>query len=343
MKIGVLGAGSLGMIHGALLAKAGYDVTLIDINEQHVKALKKDGAKITGLYEEIIPVKAALSTDITEVFDLILLHTKQMHMLQALNDVEKCINDKTMIVTLQNGIPEEKVAAKYGDKVIGGTVFHGARYIEPGVSELTTNFEAMHIYIGELTGKITERILMIQEIMNNICRIDVTSDILSIKWTKLIMNAALSGVSAALGCTFGEAGENEKSLMSMIYICKEGAEIMQAKGLQAINMEGFFPSVENFTFKTVQELQCIKNNMIALIRLSFNEIASMLQDIRMGRKECEVQEINGEIVKEGKKYGILVPFNEKVVELVTKIISGEMKPILENINEFPLELKNNYL
>ena len=83
--------------------------------------------------------------------------------------------------------------------------------------------------------------------------------------------------------------------------------------------------------------------MIALIRLSFNEIASMLQDIRMGRKECEVQEINGEIVKEGKKYGILVPFNEKVVELVTKIISGEMKPILENINEFPLELKNNYL
>lgn len=336
MKIAILGAGSLGMIHGAFLSKAGYDTTLIDVNKEHVEALNKFGAKIIGLHEEVIPVKASLAKDLNEDFDLVLLHTKQMHMLKALSDISHCINDDTIIVTLENGIPEEKVAKEYGNRVMGGTVFHGAKYIEPGVSELTTKYESMHFYIGELSGKITERAKKVKEIMSSICPVDITTDILSIKWTKLIMNASLSGMSASLGCTFGEAGDNDKSLMAMIHICEEGALVMHQKGLKPIDMEGFCPSVENFSYTSEKQLLIIKKQMLDLISLSYYEIASMLQDIRMGRKECEIQEINGEIVKEGNRLGIPVPFNEKVVELVTKIIAGDMEPVFENIDKFPL-------
>ncbi|MBN1828146.1 MAG: 2-dehydropantoate 2-reductase [Deltaproteobacteria bacterium] len=337
MKIAILGAGSIGMIHGALITKAGYDCTLIDVNREHVDALNKNGAKIVGFYNEAIPVKATTADKLSGIFDVILLHTKQMHMTDALKSIEPYMNNDTMVVTLQNGIPEDKVAHLIGrSRVIGGTVFHGARYIEPGVSELTTEFHCMHTYIGELDGKITPRIKELEKIILATGDVCVTDDILSVKWTKLVMNAALSGMSAALGCTFGEAADNYDSMRCMAYICLEGARIMESKGLKPFEMEGFLPTVENFSFTNREEFAPIDANLKKLIAISYDEIASMLQDIRAGRSSCEIDDINGKVVFEGKEMDIPTPFNEKVVEIVTKIMNKELIPEFENIKYFEM-------
>lgn len=297
MRIAVLGSGSLGMIHGALISKAGFDCTLIDVNKEHIDALNKNGAKIIGLHNEVIPVKAALAKDVKGIFDVILLHTKQMHMEEALKSISSNIDEDTIVVTLQNGIPEDKVANLIGrSHVIGGTVFHGAKYIEPGVSELTTEYDCMHIYIGELDGSISPRIQELEKIIKATGDANITEDILSIKWTKLVMNAALSGMSAALGCTFGEAGDNYDSMRCMAYICLEGAKIMEKKGLKPVEMEGFIPTVENYTFNNKKEFEKVDKNLKELILISYNEIASMLQDIRAGRSQCEIDDINGKVV-----------------------------------------------
>ena len=55
MKIAIVGAGSLGTIIGALLTKGGRDVTLVDANEEHVKALNEKGAQIVGFLEDDRP------------------------------------------------------------------------------------------------------------------------------------------------------------------------------------------------------------------------------------------------------------------------------------------------
>ena len=338
MRIVVLGAGSLGMISGAMMTKAGYDCVLADNNSEHVDALNKHGAKITGLYEDTIPVRAFLPMDLTGTFDVVMLQTKQMHMLEALAGIEKNMRGDTVIVTLQNGVPEDKVAAVYGkERVIGGTVFHGAKYISPGVSELTTDYDCMHTYIGELDGKLTPRVKEIEKILSSAGGASVTSDILAVKWTKLIMNTALSGVSAALGCTFGEASENHDSMMCMGYICSEGAKVMAKKGLKPVEMEGFLPTVENYSFSNKEEFKQVDKQLRELISYSYGEVASMLQDIWAGRTSCEINDINGKIVKEGKEFGIKTPFNEKIVEIVNKILAGELKAEFGNIRyfEFP--------
>ena len=95
MKIAVLGAGSLGMIAGAMMTKGGHDCTLIDTNEEHISALNSGGAKIIGKYTETIPVKAALPGGLTEIFDIVMLQTKQMHMLEALKGIEKNTRENT--------------------------------------------------------------------------------------------------------------------------------------------------------------------------------------------------------------------------------------------------------
>jgi 2-dehydropantoate 2-reductase len=335
MKIAILGAGSLGLITGAMITKAGYDCALVDVNKEHVNALNNNGAQIIGKHVDTIPVKAYLPQELNGIFDIVLLQTKQMHMLEALKSIGKNMNDNTVIVTLQNGVPEDKVVAVYGkERIISGSVFHGAKYIEPGVSELTTDFDCMHIYIGELDGTITPRIKELEKILLTAGGVTISTNILAVKWTKLIMNAALSGVSAALGCTFGTAIENYDSMRLMAYICNEGAKVMEKIGLTPIEMEGFLPTVENYSFTNKQELKKVEKQLSELISYSFDEVASMLQDIWAGRTECEIDDINGKVVQAGAETGIPTPYNEKIVEVVKKILKCELKAEFSNIKSF---------
>lgn len=335
MRSAILGSGSLGMITGALITHNGGDCTLIDANAAHVTALNERGARITGLYEAVIPVTASLPADTKGTFDVVFLLTKQMHMAVALEGIKHSLNEHSVVVTLQNGIPEQKVADMIGaQRVIGGSVFHGARYVEPGVCELTTDFSAMHIYLGELDGRITDRVKAVRDVLLKAGQVSVVDNIQSIKYTKLVMNAALSGVSAALGVSFGEALENDTSMRLMAQITREGAEVMQAKKLTPVEMEGFLPTVENYSFSTRHELVPVEKALRTLILLSYNEIASMLQDIRNGKTECEIDEINGKIVQDGRASGISTPCNQKIVEIVKRVIGKEIPPAVDNLKYF---------
>ncbi len=58
MRSCIYGAGSLGTVLGAYITKNGGQVDLINRNKGHVDAMKKNGAKIVGAVEMIVPVTA---------------------------------------------------------------------------------------------------------------------------------------------------------------------------------------------------------------------------------------------------------------------------------------------
>ena len=68
MKTMILGAGSLGTIAGAILAKKGFDALLVDANKEHVDALNRDGATVEGKMNFTIPVKAATPAAVAKGF-----------------------------------------------------------------------------------------------------------------------------------------------------------------------------------------------------------------------------------------------------------------------------------
>jgi len=77
MKLASLGVGSMGTITGALMTKNGYDVTLIDANKDHVDALNKNGATITGMMEVNVPVKAITPDQMEGTYDIVFYLVKQ--------------------------------------------------------------------------------------------------------------------------------------------------------------------------------------------------------------------------------------------------------------------------
>lgn len=106
MKTAIYGAGSLGTVLGAYLAKAGVDVDLITRNREHVEALNRDGAKIIGTVNMTVPVHALTPDEMTEKYELIILLTKQLDNVNVLKKLQKNMTDDCIVCTLQNGLPE---------------------------------------------------------------------------------------------------------------------------------------------------------------------------------------------------------------------------------------------
>ena len=116
MKALIYGAGSLGIVLGAYLAKGGADIMLCNRNPAQVAALQEKGAQVTGTVEMTVPVQAVLPGDIQDRYDVIFLMTKQLDNAANCTFLKDKLTEQGVIVTLQNGMPEMGVAEVIGSE-----------------------------------------------------------------------------------------------------------------------------------------------------------------------------------------------------------------------------------
>ena len=335
MRFAILGAGSLGTILGAIISKNGGDVTLIDANKEHVDYLNVNGATITGKMElENIPVKAITPDQMTGIYDAVLLLTKQTVNQKALPTLLPFLNEDSVVCTLQNGVPEESVAAIVGaDRTVGGAVGWGGGWISPGVAELYTDPKSMIIEIGSLTGETTEKLKRIADFIELAHPVEINNNLVGFRWSKLLMNATFSGMSAALGCTFGDVLDDEVALRCAIHIGNELIQVARAKG---ITLEEIVPGKDFYTFEYgdaagMQKAMDFARDVWSVHR---PQKASMMQDMEKGIP-CEIGYINGLVVDGGKEAGVVTPFNQMVVDIVKDFESGKAPfPTMANLSRF---------
>ncbi|WFE12953.1 2-dehydropantoate 2-reductase [Bacillus atrophaeus] len=317
MRIAVLGAGSLGTIVGAYLAAGGMDVELIDTYQAHVDALNHKGAKVIGTTDFQAKVKAITPENKSGKYDLVLLLTKQLYNDSVLQELLPFLGADSIVCSLQNGIPEEKVASIVGrERTIAGSVEFGATFIEPGVSRLTTEYTHFKKYafqIGELNGEITERIQRIKSMLDLVGGTHISDNLVGTKWSKLLINNAFSGLSAALNGKYGDILDNEIGIVSAVHIADETIKVGHANGVTFAKMGGL--DIESLELTSENDLPDRIQTFRAAMESSRLLKASMLQDIEKKRK-TEIDYINGVVPKLTEGKGISTPYNDMVVKLV---------------------------
>lgn len=332
MKIAIMGAGSLGTIIGAYLSKEMKEVELIDVNKEHVNALNQSGATITGTVNDNIPVKAITPEEMEGSYDLVLLLTKQMYNQEVLSNLQPHLHDDSIILSLQNGVPEDSLASVLGkNRVIGGSVEFGATWVKPGVSELTTAvdaFKANAFQIGELDGTITERVQQMKDILDIVGNTAISPNLIGTKWAKLLVNVAMSGMSTALGCTYGDILENETAVTSAVMLADETIKVGTATGVEFAELAGY-----NLNIFNLNEAKTNLPQAIGFAKAAFGPQAllkpSMLQDLEKKQKS-EIDYINGVVSSKGKEVNIPTPFNDLLVLLVKK---AEEEKVVPNFNQ----------
>ena len=335
-RIAIMGAGSLGTILGAYITKGGRQIDLIDANKAHVDALNKDGATVIGTVNINVPVKALTPDEMEGKYDLFLYLAKQTYNDTAVPQMVNHLADNGVICTLQNGIPEPEIAKYIGeDRTMGCTVGWGATWIKPGVSEATTTQANWVLHLGRIDGKITDELKEVQSILELMCPTHLTETLMNARWTKLVCNCAFSGMSAVLGCTFGEVLDDPKAVKCAEYIGRECIRVTHALGYTMEEIAPGIPFEGRIDFHNEDERNNLAYPIYEAIYGSANRasIASMLQDIQKGKK-TEVMAIDGVLSKFGKETGVPTPVTDKVVEIILGIEEGKYKPEFKNLDMF---------
>ena len=333
MRTAIYGAGSLGTILGAFITKNGGQVDLVNRNKAHVEALQKEGAKVIGTMNFTQKVTAYTPNEMSGLYDVIFLMTKQQHNTEVVTSIKEFLAPSGVIVTLQNGIPELQIADIVGEnRVLGCTVAWGATLKEPGVCELTSAPDSLTFSLGSLTPGEHPLLPKVKELLQMMGPVELDANFIGTRWSKLLINSAFSGMSAVLGCTFGEAAKDRASRKIVQALIKECIDVCAAGGIKIEPVQGKdivkLLDYNNPVKKAISDFIIpIAIRKHALLR------ASMLQDLEKG-KLTEVDAINGVVSAFGRKVGCPTPMNDKVVEIVHRIEKGELKPQFANLKLF---------
>lgn len=333
MRVAIYGAGSLGTILGAFISKAGVNIELINRNKAHVKALQEKGACIVGTLEFKQPVAAYTPEEMQGIYDIIFLMTKQQHNAEVVETLRPFLAEDGALVTFQNGLPEVLLAEILGEeRVLGCTVAWGATLQSPGVCELTSAPDALSFSLGAMSDKRSKHIERVKELLEMMGTVEVEENFIGTRWSKLLINAAFSGMSAVLGCTFGEAAGPWASRRIVQGLMKECMDVCEAGGIRIEPVQGKdIVKLLNYNnpFKRALSFMIIP----IAIRKHAKLKASMLQDIEKG-KLTEVDAINGAVSDYGRKVGVPTPLNDCVVEIIHRIERGDLKAGRDNLSLF---------
>lgn len=333
MRVAIYGAGSLGTILGAFISKAGEKIELINRNKAHVEALQTKGAQVVGTVEFCQKVVAYTPEEMSGEYDVLFLMTKQQHNVEVVTKLKEYLAPDGVLVTFQNGLPEMQIAEILGaERVLGCTVAWGATLQGPGVCELTSSPDALTFSLGAITPERNKHFEGVKSLLEKMGKVDVEDNFVGTRWSKLLINASFSGMSAVLGCTFGEAAKPRASRRIVQALIKECIDVCKAGGIRIEPVQG----------KDIVKLLDYKGGLkrafsyfiipIAIRKHALLK-ASMLQDIEKG-KPTEVDAINGAVSAYGRKVGCPTPMNDKVVEIIHRIEKGELKPSFDNLSLF---------
>ena len=310
MKVLVMGAGALGSAFGGMLADAGYDVTLIG-REKHMKPIREHGLRITGIWGshaiKNIIATSELNANCEPDADVVLLTTKSFDTENAMQELQPLIADDSVVISLQNGIGNEEIIARYvgKERTMGGTVITGFEMPKPGEVEVTVSADTTKI--GELNNKITPRSRKIVAIFNEAgIPSDAVDNIRMHIWAKALYSAALNPLSAIFKVEYGKLS-NPHSFAIIEDLIREAFKVAEAEKIKL-----FWNSAEEY-------LEYLRREQIPLTE---KHRSSMLNDIERGKK-TEIDFLNGVFVALSKKHNIPTPVNETIVRVIKFLEASE--------------------
>lgn len=325
MKICIVGAGAIGGLLGARLAKAGEEVTLIARGPQ-LEALKTKGLRFIEEdgTEWTVQPRAVGSLRDAGAQDLIVLGMKAHQVAAVVPDLASAYHGETMVLTAQNGIPwwyfmkhggkhEGKIIESVDpggliakglpvDRVIGSVVYPASEIIAPGVLK---HIEGNRFSISEIDNKDSPRIRQVSETLRNAgFKAPVTTDIRSEIWTKLWGNLSFNPISALTHATLVDICQFPMTRELAAQMMTEAQKVGEALGI------AFRVSLE----KRIAGAEAVGKHK-----------TSMLQDVEIGRQP-EIAALVGSIIEMGRIASVPTPHIQAVhalVSLLAKTLADE--------------------
>ena len=326
IRIAVVGTGANGASIGADLIRAGLDVTFIEQWPAHVEAMRANGLTVHLPDEtQVTPVEAYHLCQVAELrttFDVVFTSVKTYDTRWVCELVKPIIRDDSVVVGLQNGMTIDDVSDILGaHRSIGAVLGIAANMHEPGVVVRQVPPSGTWFTVGTMDGRRTERLDQVAAALSHAGVTEVTDDIRSSKWMKLIANIPEMLPSAILGVPLLTAVGIDGVRPVMDAASREAYALATDLGIRMLPVLG----------KTADEIPDSEQYALDLLQAVLDRFSlpdtrvAVLQDWEKGRR-AELDAFSGYIVAKRAELGGRAPVNEAILRLAERIEAGELVP-----------------
>ena len=312
MKVCIYGAGAIGGLMAAWLARSGHEVSVV-ARGAHLDAIRRHGLRVRSKGEvESFAIKAEADPAKLGAQDYVLVVVKGQSLTQVAENISPLLGSDTSVVTAMNGVPwwffhgikdrsirlesldpgGKLSSAIPTERVVGCVIHLAASTPEPGV--ISHNM-GTKLILGEPGGRNTARTKRIADALAAAgFEVVVTQTIEKDFWVKLLGNVSFNPVSALTVTTADQLIKNEEVRAYMVAIMREVMAIGRAVGVDAnIDPEARIDMARSLgRFKT-----------------------SMLQDLEAG-KALEIDGLLAGTLEIARNAGVKAPFTESLYGLI---------------------------
>jgi 2-dehydropantoate 2-reductase len=316
----VWGAGAIGGTVGAYLARAGEEILFVDCAGDHVAAVYREGLRIVGPIESFrVNVRAVLPADLKGKYDTVFLCTKAPDTAAAVDTLAPFVAEDGCVVSLQNGLNEQVIAAKLGDwRTVGAFINFGADYLSPGIVQYSGRGA---VVVGELDGQTTPRIQRLHRLLLKFDdRAVLTANIWGYLWSKLAYGALLFA-TALTNDSIADCLASARHRGLLIALAREVEGVAVASGVRLEAFDGFDPAA--FLPKASQaDAAASLDALVAFNRRSAKTHSGIWRDLAVRKRKTEVEAQLGAVAKAGAAKGIATPLTTRLIELIHDIENG---------------------
>lgn len=296
MNIVIYGTGGVGGYFGARLAQAGNGVTFI-ARGNHLEAIQKNGLQLKSPKGDYLVFPANATANISEItdIDLILVSVKTWQLEAAAKEIKQVLNEKTMVISLLNGVNNTEVLGAVIDKkhLLGGLCKVVSKIEDFGVIN-HLSYEPTIVF-GELDNVKTERALSLEKVFLNAgITTKLAENIQTEIWSKFLFISTISAIGALTRATVGEIIASTELKKMMRKTADEIVAVAKARGIYLSEsiVEKQFQMIETQPYNTTSSLQ---------------------RDIMEG-KPSELEAQTGTVVKMGIELGVPTPVNSFIYD-----------------------------
>jgi 2-dehydropantoate 2-reductase len=306
-SIAVVGAGAVGSFFGAMLARAGHDVTLIG-RAPHVQAIDSRGL-LLHMAGRVETVRVAASTDLAAVrsADLVLFCVKSTDTEAVARQIAPLLAADALVLSLQNGVDNAATIARHVKQtVVPAVVYVATAMPEPGV---VTHHGRGDLVIGPLDAAAArstaqgERLQAVVDLFATAqVPVRISPDVMGELWSKLMVNCAYNAISGLAQLPYGAMAALPAIVEVQRAVVREVVAVAQADG-QHLPLDAAFEAMER------------------IARAMPAQLSSTAQDMARG-KPSEIDHLNGFVARRGAELGIATPVNQTLHALVKLVEAG---------------------
>jgi 2-dehydropantoate 2-reductase len=284
-----MGAGAVGCYYGAMLARAGHEVTLI-ARPQHVEAVRRSGLRLqASTFDETVSVQADTEARAVQGAQIVLFSVKSPDTEAAGRALAPHLARDAAIVTLQNGVDNaERLAATLGHEVTPAVVYVAVEMAGAG--------HVRHHGRGELLiGRAAASEAVAAAFHAAGVPVEISDNVAGALWAKLIVNCAYNALSAITQLPYGRLVQNPDVPAVMREVVDECLAVARAAGVEV-------PAD-------------VRETVPRIAQTMPGQFSSTAQDLARGKKS-EIEHLNGVVVRKGEALGVATPVNRTLLALV---------------------------